>query len=221
MRPVLGATSRQAAGNARGQRAAVLLILLLALTPAGADTSDFMGVFAPSNWSATIGSGSVYFTNSNTELALVGPNATPSGGGSSIDGITYNGPLGGGLVVGGTLEFHWEYQNYGTTISPSGGELDLTPPGGGSPITIPLGDEGVSASGNLTNSLLAGTTITFYLNTTLPPGVSGKLSAELLITDFQFHDIPEPSTGALLAALLVGLGTVWSSRRPPRPSDRR
>jgi hypothetical protein len=216
MKPILGTTSGWARRDAVRQRAAAILILCVAWAAAGADTMDFMGVFAPSNWSSSLGSGVVYFTNSNTELALAGPNSTPPGSGTSIEGITYNGPLGGGLVVGGTLQFHWEYQNYGATTSPSGGELDLIPPGGGETIRVPLGEEGVSAGGDVSTFLLPGTTFTFYLTTTFPPGISDKLSADLHITQFQFHDVPEPSTGALVAGMLICLGTArWHNWRRP------
>ena len=111
MEPILDRTSARGRLVPRGHTAGVILTLLLGLGVAGADTSGFMEAFAPTNWSPTLGSGSVYFTNSATELDLVGPTATPPGGGSSIDGILYNGPLGGGLVVGGTMQFHWEYIN--------------------------------------------------------------------------------------------------------------
>ena len=79
-----------------------------------------------------------------------------------------------------------------------------------------LGQEGVSEGGDFSTNLLAGTTFSFYLTTSFPPGVSDKLSATLTITGFQFHpDIPAPSTGVLVAGMLVSLGAArwWRSRR--------
>ena len=73
---------------------------------------------------------------------------------------------------------------------------------------ILLGQEGVSEGGNFSTNLLSGTAFSFYLTTTFPAGVSGKLSAALVITDFQFHDVPEPSTGVLVAGVLISLGAV-------------
>ena len=158
--------------------------------------------------------GSAYFTNSDTELDVVGPTATRPGGGSSVDGVLYNGPLAGGLVVGGTVQFHWEYVNYGDAISPTGGEIDWTPPGGGGTMQALLGQEGVSEGGDFSTNLVAGTTFSFYLTSTFPAGVTNKLSATLIITGFQFHDVPEPSTGTLLASMLAFLGAArwWRAR---------
>ena len=205
----------------RGRTAGVILALLMGLGVARADTSGLMDAFASTNWTFSLGSGSGGFTNANTELDLVGPTATPPGG-SSFDGIRYNGPLGGGLAVGGTVEFHWEYANYGITVSPSGGEIDWTPPGGGSPMQALLGQEGVSGSGNFSTDLLAGTPFSLLLTTSFPPGVSGKLSATLIITDFQFHpDIPEPSTGALFGSVLLSLGAARWRRCRRRASGQR
>src|ERR1039458_955050 len=76
----------------RGRTAGVILALLMGLGVARADTSGFMDAFASTNWTFSLGSGSGGFTNANTELDLVGPTATPPGG-SSFDGIRYNGPL--------------------------------------------------------------------------------------------------------------------------------
>jgi hypothetical protein len=213
MEPILDTTSGWARCSTLGKRAAVILALFIGLATVQADTMGFMDAFAPANWNPTIfGGGSAYFTNSDTELDLVGPTATPTGGGSSIDGMLYNGPLSGGLVVGGTMQFHWEYVNYGDTVSPSGGEIDWTPPGGGGTMQALLGQEGISESGNFSTNLVAGTPFSFNLTATFPAGVTNKLSATLIITGFQFHDVPEPSTGTLLASMLAFLGAARGRR---------
>jgi hypothetical protein len=215
MQPILARTSEWNGVKAIGQYGALLLALLLGLSAAQADsTTNFTGDFAAAFWTnSPPGLGSVYFTNSSTELVLTGPNQ-PSTVSSSIDPITYNGPLGGGLAVGGTVQFNWAY-SAGDAVS-SIADFAWAPPGGESPTQILLGSgpPGATASGTFTTPLLlAGTTFQFLLTTDETP--IGKPSGTLIITDFQFHpDIPEPSTGALLASLLIGLGaTRWRRSR--------
>ena len=206
MKPILGTTSGWTRCNALGLRVAVIVTLLFGLVMARADAADFTGFFDPTNWSQISGSGIYFFTNSDTELKIVGPNTPPSGG--SLDGIQYNGYLNGGLVVGGTVQFDYQYLSpddssayaqFGTSV---GNSTNIGPGGVGGPFT-----------GTFTSQLLPqGATFDFLLySDTLSPD---KSPASLIITDFQFHDLPEPSTGALVAGMLVCLGAArWRRAR--------
>ena len=174
---------------------------------ARADTTDFMGVFDPTNWSHFSGSGSYNFNTPNTELTIVGPSTPPSGG--SLDGIRYNGYLGGGLAVGGTVQFNWQYlspddpnahADFGTSV---GNSSPLGPGGAGGPF-----------NDTFTSQLLPqGATFSFLLYTDNPS--PAKSPASLLITNFKFIEVPEPSMGALLGSMLISLSTVrwWRCRR--------
>ena len=207
--------------KALGVCGCALAILLLGSPATRADTTNFTGDFRAAFWTTTPppppppSFGSVYFTNSNTELVLAGPNQ-PASRTSSTDPITYNGPLGGGLTVGGTVQFDYEY-NSGDALGASEADFAYTPPGGGSSIQNLLGQggPGVIQSGSFTTPLLsAGTTFKFLLITDTP---ANKLSGSLVITHFVFlSEIPEPSTAALLAGLLgcLSLARWCRSRRP-------
>jgi hypothetical protein len=203
--------------KARGQTAGVILTLLLGLGAAQADTSGFMDAFAPAAWTNDIQAGSVSFTNANTELALVGPNATTPPTSTSLDGIRYVGSLGQGLAVGGTVEFHYTY-NAGDALSQSDAEFTWQSPGGGSGDQVLIsGGPGVSITNAFfvtSSPLIAGTIFEISLFTDTPPP-AGKPSALLLVTGFVFRDVPEPSTGALLASALISLGAArgWRCRR--------
>lgn len=205
--------------RALGQRGAVLVTLFLGLGAAQADTTNFIGDFQEAFWTKQPQFGSVYFTNSDTELVVAGPNA-PAAETTSFDGVLYNGnttpPLSGGLAVGGTVQFHYDY-NGGTTLSTSEADFAYTPPGGSpSQLLIAQGGAGVATSGLFTvPSLLAGTTFEILLGSDT---TAGKLSASLIVTDFEFHpDIPEPSAGALLASALISLGVArWRGSRRQR-----
>jgi hypothetical protein len=214
MEPVLDRTSGWGKAKPRGQTAGILITLLLGLGVARADTAGFTNDFAEAFWSKQPQFGSVNFSNSDTALVLAGPNA-PVAETTSFDGILYNGPLPGGLAVGGTVQFHWDY-NGGTTLSTSEADFGWSSPGGGGPIqnVLAQGGVGVITSGLFTTPpLVAGTTFEFLLGSGTTPG---KLSAALVISDFQFHpDIPEPTTGVLLGSLLISLGAArgWRGGR--------
>jgi hypothetical protein len=204
MKPILETRSKWQQVRALGRRGAVVLSLLLGLGVAQADTTNFVGDFAPGEplWTMLPDRGSVNFANGDTELILAGPNQPLSNITNSLDGILYNGPLPGGLRVGGTVQFQWSY----TPGAVDGAEADITwlPPGGGSPIqSFLVNNGGLGAdSGFFSTNMLAGTTFEISLTTTTE---LGKLSGTLTITDFQFHDVPEPSTGALLASAVISL----------------
>jgi hypothetical protein len=205
MKPALDTTSEWGWFGAVGRQGTVILSLFLGLSVAQATSTNFMGDFGEAFWTAQPQLGSVTFTNSDTELALAGPNA-PTTERNSLDGILYNGPLPGGLTVGGTVQFHWAYDS-GDALSTSEADIAWSPPGGGLPGigVLAQGGPGVILSGDYsTPLLLAGTTFQFLLTTDT---LANKLSGTLIITDFQFQpEIPEPSTGALLAGVLVSIG---------------
>jgi hypothetical protein len=217
MEPILDKTSGRGKRQFRGQTAGVILTLLLGL---GVARADFSGDFGQAFWTnSPPGLGSVFFTNSSTELVLAGPNQ-PASKTTSTDPITYNGPLGGGLRVNGTVQFRYTY-NSGDALSQTVAEFSWLPPGGGGGDWVHqvLGNGGPGASVTdalfITPSpLIAGTTFAFSLFTdTLPP--AGKPSALLVVNNFVFFEVPEPVTGTLLANGLVALGLIswWRSRR--------
>ena len=202
MKPIFDARSKWQRVRALGQRGFVILLFFVSLGVAQADTTNFVGDFSPALWTPQADHGSVFFTSGDEALVLTGPNQPTSDVPQSFDGILYNGPSPGGLRVGGTVEFHWEY-NPGA-VNSAAADIAWTPPGGANPIQSPLllnGGLGFE-SGDFSTNLLAGTTFEFLLTTDT---LAGKLSGTLTITDFQFHDIPEPSTGALLASVLISL----------------
>jgi len=151
--------------------------------------------------------GTVTFSNADTELVLAGPNA-PTVETYSLDGILYVGPASGGLPVDGTVQFHWAY-NSGDALSTTEADFAWQPPGGGDSTKIVLdqGGPGVIQSGEVSTPVLgAGTTLHFLLSTDTE---ANKLTGSLVISDFQFNPtVPEPSTGALFAGVLVSLGVV-------------
>jgi hypothetical protein len=204
MKPVFDPRSKRHWIKATGQCGAGIFALFLGLGAAQAGSTNFVGEFAPPLWTLQSGQGSVFFTNGNTELVLTGPNQPPAEVNPSLDGITYNGPLPGGLRVGGTVEFHWDY-NPGAVNSASV-DFAWTPPGGGSSVDVPLiSDGGLGIeSGDFSTNLAAGTVFEFLLTTDT---LADKLSGTLVISDFQFHaDVPEPSSRVLLAVALLCFG---------------
>jgi hypothetical protein len=203
MKPIFDTRSEWQWVRVFGQKGLVILSLLLGLCVVQADTTNFVGDFGPALWTMQTNYGSVFFTSEDQTLVLTGPNQPTSDIPQSFDGILYNGPSPGGLRVGGTVEFHWEY-NPGA-VSSAAADIAWTPPGGADPIQSPLllnGGQG-SESGDFSANLLAGTTFQFLLTTDTS---AGKLSGTLVITEFQFHqDVPEPSTAALLASAVISL----------------
>lgn len=206
--------------KAAGQQGFLLATLLFGLSAARADTTNFVGDFREAFWTnSPQGSGIVSITPAGTELVLAGPNAAtaPSG---SLDGLLYNGPLQGGLVVGGTVEFHYAY-NPGDAGSPSDANFRWLPPGGGAGdwLQAPLGQVtgGIITDGFYVtpSPLAAGTTFMFSLATDTPVPPLGKPSTLLVVTDFVFREVPEPATATLLVngLLLLGGATWWRSRR--------
>jgi hypothetical protein len=216
MKPIIDTRSKWQQARALGQRGLVILSLLLGLCVVQADSTNFVGDFSPALWTKQPDQGSVFFTNGNTELVLTGPNQPAAEVPASLESILYNGPLPGGLRVGGTVEFHWEY-NPGA-VNSAAADIAWTPPGGADSIQSPLllnGGLGFQ-SGNFSTNFLAGTTFAFLLTTDT---LADKLSGTLIITDFQFHqDVPEPSTAALLAGAVISL-CVARWRRGQRQSS--
>ena len=219
MKPTADTRPKWRKGSALAQAAVLLLTLSLASSAAGADTTNFIGDFSPSFWSTQVQLGSVIFTNSDTELVLAGPNA-PAARESSSDGVLYNGPLSGGLTVGGTLQFSWVY-NSGDALSTSEADFAWLLPSGGGPIVQVLaqGGPGVTNSGVFTTPLFpAGTTFQFLLTGDTP---ANKLSDSLLIADFDFLAVPEPPTGALATCFLtMFFAARWWRSQPKGRSGR-
>ena len=216
MKPILGTTSGWARCNALVQRAAVIVTLLFGLATARAQTTNFTGDFAPAYWtnSPPGGLGSVSFVNGNTELELIGAN-DPASETTSTDGIKYNGYLGGGLTVGGTIQFDYQY----TSLADGNASAEFSTSVSSSPSDLGNG----VAIGTLTPfppiQLPQGATFGFLLYTDTDPG---KGAASLVITGFQFTpDVPEPSTGALVAGMLVCLGAADWRRCRRQASERR
>jgi hypothetical protein len=214
MQPILEVTLKGQTARALSLRAVVVLSLLLGLGAAQADTTNFVGDFGPALWTLQPDQGNVYFTNSDKDLVLTGPNLPADAVPLSLEGILYNGRLGGGLSVGGTLSFHWDYIS-ADALSDSEGDIAWTPPGGTSLQTVlGQGGPGVSMSGDFPATFLsAGTTnLTFLLTTDT---LANKLSGTLIISDFQFHDqVPEPSSNSILAVALLCLGAArWERVR--------
>jgi hypothetical protein len=213
MKPTSDIRSTRLLARAPRLRELFTLCFLLGLTAARADTTNFTDQFGEAFWNMQPQHGSVFFTNDDTELVIVGPNLPTNAIPQSLDGIVYNETLGGGFVVGGTVSFHWQYTS-GDALSDSAGEVAWTPPGGTSiQDFLGQGGPGVTLSGNFTDTFISsGTTnFTFLLTTDT---VANKLSGTLIITDFQFHNVPEPSTGALLATAALSLTAVrWRQAR--------
>ena len=212
MKPVFGTSSKWPRGSALGRRGLLVFSLLVGVCVARADTTNFVGDFDPALWTVQPDQGSVFFTNGNQALVLTGPNQPATEIPQSLDSILYNGPAPGGLRVAGTVEFHWEY-NPGAVDS-AAADIAWAPPGGADPVQSPLllnGGLGFE-SGDFSTNLVAGTTFEFLLTTDT---LANKLSGTLIITDFQFHqDVPEPSTGALLASAVITLGVArWRRGR--------
>ena len=200
-----------------GRRGAVILILLLGLGLARADTSDFTGDFAAAFWTNTpSGLGSASFTNSSTELVIVGP----ASGTASLDGMKYNEALGGGLAVGGTVQFNYAYTDLGDEDPNTEATLAYTPADtGGHSTTFTLGQGVGTVNGSFNESVEPGSTLWFLLSTTTP---SGKPPVSVIITDFQFHpNVPEPSAGAVVISALIPLGAACWRRCWRWRSDRR
>jgi hypothetical protein len=214
MKPIFDTNSKWQRVRGFGRWGLALLSLILGLGISRADTTNFVGDFGPALWTILPDHGNVYFTNGFTELVLTGPNGPTSNVPLSMDGILYNGPLAGGLRVGGTVEFHWEY--YPGAVNSASADIAWTPPVG-TPIQNPLlvnGGLGFE-SGDFSTNLIAGTTFEFLLITDT---TADKLSGTLVITDFQFHDIPEPSSGALLVSAVISLCAVRWRRGQRQPS---
>ena len=212
MEAILDQTIGRGEVRLRRQAAGVILTLLLGLSVARA---DFTGDFAAAFWTnAPSGSGSVAFSNSFTELVLQGPAPATGSPGviqSSLDGILYNGPLPGGLKVGGTVQFDWNYYSPGDASDDEADFLYWAP--GGSTNLTQLGF-GPSAGtvGNLPPiHLPEGSAFQFVLFTSTYPG---KDAGSLVITGFQFN----PDVAPRLTAATVSNGVMvitWSGGKPP------
>jgi hypothetical protein len=208
MKTILDGTSGRGRVKPRGQTAGVILVLLLGLGAARADTMGFTGDFTNAFWTISTQSGTVSFANANTELDIVGDNDPPVET-KSLEGISYNGPLPGGLAVGGTVQFDYQY----TSLDDGNAYAEFSTSVSGTPIYL---GNGVATGGVTFFSpieLPQGATFGFLLYTDTDPG---KGAASLVITSFQFvPDVPEPTTGVLLGSALISLGAArgWRSRR--------
>jgi hypothetical protein len=210
MKPTHNWLSRWQRVKAFGSKSVATLAVLWSFGVAGADTMNFTGDFAPSSWTATPQYGSIYFTNSNSELVLSGP-SQPASDTSSAEPISYDGPVPSGLAVGGTVEFDWQYNSpYGLNDA---AYFAWTPAGGSS--TPVLLAQGAGATNSIYSIQLdQGATFGFLLLTETP---ANKFPGTLQVTNFQFHaNVPEPSSAALLTGFLTCLFSVrrWRRQRP-------
>ncbi len=183
------------------------LALAAGLFVAQADTTNFTGVFAPPNWLLQPYAGTVYFSNSATWLVLSGPNA-PLTQTNSFDGISYQGPLGGGLVEAGTVMFHWEFDARASTTA----EADIAwTSGGGGLHTLASGGPGFATSGDYSIDLDAGSFFSLLLSTDTEPS---KLAGIFTLSNFRFlsQPAPEPSIAALLG-LGIAVRALYRNRR--------
>jgi hypothetical protein len=189
-----------------GRRGLAILSVLIGLGVAQADTTGFTGEFAAAFWTnSPAGFGSASITNSGAALVLAGPTGTPPSG-SSFDGMQYNEALGGGLVVGGTVQFHWDYRTSEDVTGNTGATLSYTPEGNGGSVQYSLGQGVIPTSGDFSESVEPGSTFSFLLETETPSGKPlGDLSTVLTISNFRFVDVPEPSTGTLMAIAVISL----------------
>ena len=189
-------------------RGLALLLCLATFNTARGDTTNFTGDFAAAFWTAQPQGGTITFTNSDTELVLAGPDK-PSTQTSSIDPITYDGPVSAGLVTDGTVQFDWEYDSpFGLNDA---AYFAWTPPDG-SPIQIPLAQGGgVSITNFFSMHLPQGATFEFVLFTETP---ANKTGGKFVVTSFQFTpDVPEPSTLSLLLGGAIVAMTIRRQRR--------
>jgi hypothetical protein len=198
--------------RAFGWRAAAILLSVLGVFAArAADTTNFVGAFAPTNWVLQPDLGVVYFTNSGTWLVLAGPDA-PANSTNSNDGVTYNGPLGGGLVEAGRIQFHWQFNAYDANPA----QVDMSWTGGPGATLVPAGGPNFD-SGDFSLDLEQDVHFSFLFGTTTP---ANKISGVFIISDFRFTPliVPEPAAGGLFASALFVLGAArcWSGRRRSR-----
>jgi hypothetical protein len=217
MKPIFDTRSEWKRVRVLGQRGLIVLALLLGLCVVQADTTNFVGDFGPTLWTLQPDHGSVFFTDEDQTLVLTGPNQPTTEIPQSLDVALYSGPSLGGLRVGGTVEFHWAY--YPGAVESASADIAWAPPGGANPTQSPLiltGGQGFE-SGDFSTNLLAGTTFEFLLTTHT---LADKLSGTLIITGFQFHDIPEPPTGTLLISLVISLCLVrWRRGQVQAPGQ--
>jgi hypothetical protein len=183
-----------------GFQAVFALVLALGLAAARGNTTNFVDSFAPGFWDSEPSYGSILFTNLNTVLILEGPRA-PATETVSLETITYQGPLAGGLTEAGTIEFHWSFTSVDATLAEAA--IGWASGDDTGEYTFASGGPGFTDSGDFSLSLDTGAEISFLLTTTTP---ANKLSGTLVITDFRFIPVPEPSAGGLLAAFLALFG---------------
>ena len=178
------------------------LVLALCAVDARATVIDnFVGAFAPSQWTLAPEQGTTAFVNSDTELDIVGPtgNFYPS-----YDSVSVGGPT----TPGGqptTISFNWSF-NAGDAQSATAsiswaGEPD------GNPLLLASGGPGSSDSGTLTLDLAEADTLTILLDSDVTG--AGKQAASLDITQFSYS-VPD-ATPWIDASLLLPL-LLWRFR---------
>lgn len=172
----------------------LLVVAVFGLSTAHATPVDnFVGSFAPSQWTLQPDQGETYFANSDTELDIVGPtgNFYPS-----YDAVSVVGPAGAPQWL---LNFQWTFNagdSVGTTASISwSGEPN------GNPLILASGGPGTSTSGDLSLTLAQGDTLSILLDS----GETGAGKEASYLTISSFSSAVPDSTPWIEASLFLPL----------------
>ena len=169
----------------------VWVFALLAMLCVTSAKANFVGDFAPSQWTLQPDQGQTYFANSSTELHIVGPtgNFYPSDDMVSILGPT------AGLGQRWLLSFHWNFNAGGSESV----EADIST--GGNPYVFASGGSGASVSGDYSFTLNQGDTAYFFLSSDTTG--AGKQAPSFVISGFNFTPYAAPDVTPWIDFALV------------------
>ena len=181
---------------------AVLLAMVILTWAASArgQVNGFTGDLATNNWVNYRDAGTIFFTNADTELFLIGPTNALFSNEASADTILYVGPNKAGLPSAGVLSFDW-YFNSGDAQDGQGGivfgqaVIVSKADGGSQQQSLGEGGPDTVAQGSVSLPLEEGDQLSFLLTTL--NGSGPQTPGELIISNVRF-DVPEPSVPALL-----------------------